>query len=84
MKRNIAFLGLFLLSAAAATASQLKKGSPLIYAVAYGVGYGVLSFSITFAVWSLLVHVCRPARPQPDRSLFGGSNEERATRPTRP
>jgi hypothetical protein len=86
MKRDIAFVGFFLLSAAAAAVQQVKHGLDLVDATAYGIGFGVVSFFIAFALIGGAWLLIKPRVAEVDRStlinrsLFGGSNEERPTR----
>lgn len=79
MKRDVAFLALFLIVICSKLKIELDAGFPVADAVAYAIGFGVLWFTITFAAFGLVWLVFHRRLPT-NRNLFGGSNEQRQTR----
>lgn len=79
MKRHLLFALLFLMVSGSYVYRQLHGGRPLADAIPYGVGFGILWFTITGFVYCTVWLIVRPDR-NPSRKLFGGSNDPRQTR----
>jgi hypothetical protein len=76
MKRHLLHLVPFLIVAGIYAVQARSEGFTLVDAVAYGIGYGIVWFVLTFAAFGFTFWLFNRRNP----TVFGGNNEPRQTR----